>query len=87
MTEKTTQVRIKKDYYMKGYYSVHHCEYKDGKITSEELIDCDKKHANAVDIKKKYLKNAIRTKFSDKYYYQMRKRKGDDNNNKKEWKN
>ena len=48
-------IRIKKDYYRKGYYSIHKCKYKDGKMTSEDLIDYCKKKKDAETIKKNYI--------------------------------
>ena len=51
-----TMIRIKKDYYRKGYYSVHECRYKNGKMVSETLIDYTKKKKDADAIKRNYIK-------------------------------
>lgn len=59
MVKITEQVRIKKDYFMEGYYSVHLCRYRDGKPTSERLIDYAKKKKDAQKIKRLYLEGKI----------------------------
>jgi len=49
-------IRIKKDYFRKGYYSVHECGYQDSKPTSEILIGWSKNKKDAEAIKRNYLK-------------------------------
>ena len=54
--KKTKQIRIKKDYYMPKYYSVHLCEYKNGNIVYERLLSYFKKKKDAEKYKKEYIK-------------------------------
>jgi len=54
--KKTKQIRIKKDYFRKGYYSVHLCEYKNGKIVYEKTLDYFKKKSCAETFKRLYKK-------------------------------
>jgi hypothetical protein len=52
----TKQIRIRKNYYMSGYYSVHSAKYKNGKLVFERLIGYDKSKKKADLIKKQFLK-------------------------------
>ena len=56
MTKKTKQIRIKKDYFRNGYYSVHLCEYKSGKLAYESTLGYYKKKRDAETFKRLYKK-------------------------------
>jgi hypothetical protein len=57
MAKETRQIRIRKDYFRNGYYSVHKVVYRDGKMTYESLIGFVKTKSGAELIKKNYMRS------------------------------
>lgn len=66
--KKTRQIRIRKNGFRKGYYSVYDTTFKDGKMTSETLIDFTKKKKDAEKIKKLYKARKIGTLYGNQKY-------------------
>lgn len=56
MDKITKQIRIRKDYFMIGYFSVHETEYRNGKLSYESYIGKSKTKKGAMQIKKDYMK-------------------------------
>ena len=67
MTRKVRQIRLRKDYFRTGYWSVHDVEYKDGEIAYEVLVDYTKKKSDARKIRNLYKKRLITNWVGGKY--------------------
>ena len=66
MVKITKQISIRKNYFRDGYYSIHDTTYRNGKLSSEQLIDYTKSKKEAIEIKKKYKKKVYGLKYTSR---------------------
>jgi hypothetical protein len=72
MNNITKGVRIKKDYFLNGFYSIHVTKYRDGNMIYESTLGYFKKKKDAEKLKADYIKGrAVKLAYPNLSYKQF----------------